>query len=62
MQGFLTMKLLKQSVIIGLILGTLFFQMGYDKAGSQNRISLLFFCITFNVCNLLSLSLDLSLS
>ena len=39
---------LLRSVIIGLILGTLFFQMKYDTAGAQNRISLLFFCITFN--------------
>ena len=38
-----------QSIIMGLILGTLFWQMKPDQSGAQNRISLLFFCITFTV-------------
>ena len=36
-----------RSVIIGLLIGTLFWQMPTDQLGGNNRISLVFFCITF---------------
>jgi len=36
-----------RAIIVGLLLGTLFWNMGLDQQGAQNRISLMFFCITF---------------
>ena len=36
-----------RSIIVGLLIGTLFWQMGLDQLGGTNRISLMFFCITF---------------
>eukprot|EP01094_Clydonella_sp_ATCC50884_P008030 TRINITY_DN1730_c0_g1_i1.p1 TRINITY_DN1730_c0_g1~~TRINITY_DN1730_c0_g1_i1.p1 ORF type:complete len:924 (-),score=296.47 TRINITY_DN1730_c0_g1_i1:15-2654(-) len=36
-----------RSLIMGLLLGSLFWMMPSDQKGANNRISLLFFCITF---------------
>ena len=36
-----------RSLIIGLLIGSLFWQMPTDQLGGNNRISLVFFCITF---------------
>lgn len=36
-----------RSFVMGLLLGSLFWQMDNDLKGANNRISLLFFCITF---------------
>jgi len=38
---------LMRALIIGLLLGTLFWQMDKYQLGANNRISILFFCITF---------------
>lgn len=36
-----------RAVVIGALLGSLFLRMDYDVSGAENRISLLFYCITF---------------
>lgn len=38
-----------RAILIGLIIGTLFWDMPFSQAGTINRVSLLFFCITFTV-------------
>ena len=38
-----------RAIIIGLLLGTLFWQMDTNQSGASNRASLLFYCITFMV-------------
>ena len=36
-----------RAIIIGFLIGTLFFNLGLDELGANNRMSLMYFCITF---------------